>query len=273
MGFTQGGFGFGSNGNGGGGSGISGAENGLSVSGNNAVLGQDFGDLSNPAALTSGREIPFNGNFLIFTTADGANLALVETVDGSTQLTFVSNSNIQDTSAILMEDIADGSVSTIRHAAGELSLDNGLTDIRIRNADTHVIHLGSNRASAANIFINNNIGGDDNGSLLQIYGAASQTEHLPAISIIDFESVSVFKIRNDGSNGVIEGAGGGITINLTDGNVVFSGSIQTADPGSGANTWLLGDIQGGVTVAFDPTQYVETKIGGTTARLALVTIV
>lgn len=62
MGFNQNSsFGFGSNGGGGGGGSVSGANDGLSLSGTVAQLGQTVGAVGNPAALLEDREIPLNG--------------------------------------------------------------------------------------------------------------------------------------------------------------------------------------------------------------------
>jgi len=47
--------------------------NGLSLNGNNAVLGQSFGQVGNPAQLLSTREIPLNNNSLIISTTHEGN--------------------------------------------------------------------------------------------------------------------------------------------------------------------------------------------------------
>ena len=68
-----------------------------------------------------------------------------------------------------------------------------------------------------------------------------------------------FKVRN--SSGAI---------NTLSGNAVFSGTLTTGDPGSGAGAWKLGT---GITTSglvLNTTTYVEITIGGTTYRLAVV---
>lgn len=61
--------------------GVTGANNGLSMSSTNVVLGQDISDLGTTAALTSSRKIPMGSNILLFTgedsTATPAQLILV----------------------------------------------------------------------------------------------------------------------------------------------------------------------------------------------------
>lgn len=50
-----------------GGGGVGDANNGLSVDGSNIVLGQTLGDVSNPALITSPREIPTGNNSILWT--------------------------------------------------------------------------------------------------------------------------------------------------------------------------------------------------------------
>jgi hypothetical protein len=55
-----------------------------------------------------------------------------------------------------------------------------------------------------------------------------------------------------------------------DGNILGTGTIKTADPGSGAGAWKLG-IAGSTTgLTMSTTQYIEISIGGTTYWLAVV---
>jgi len=68
-----------------------------------------------------------------------------------------------------------------------------------------------------------------------------------------------FKIRN--------GSG---AINTLSGNAVFSGTIKTADPGSGAGAWKLGTAVSSSGLVLNTSQYVEVSIGGTVYRLAIV---
>lgn len=56
---------------GGGGGTLTDATNGVSLSGTNVVLGQNIGQVGNPATLLSDREIPLNGNDLVI-NGDGA---------------------------------------------------------------------------------------------------------------------------------------------------------------------------------------------------------
>lgn len=57
---------------------LTGADNGLSVSGANAVLGQDVGQSGNPGALISNREIPMGGNSLsLGNAADTQNFSFI----------------------------------------------------------------------------------------------------------------------------------------------------------------------------------------------------
>lgn len=69
-----------------------------------------------------------------------------------------------------------------------------------------------------------------------------------------------FKIRN--SSGAI---------NTLSGNAVFSGTVQTADPGSGAGAFKFGQFHSSSGLILNTSGYVEINIGGTVYWLALVT--
>lgn len=60
-----------------------------------------------------------------------------------------------------------------------------------------------------------------------------------------------------------------LTINSS-GNTTLSGSIKTADPGSGASGWKLGNAISGIGLALKTTSYIEIDIGGTVYKLAQV---
>lgn len=55
-----------------------------------------------------------------------------------------------------------------------------------------------------------------------------------------------------------------------DGNILGTGTIKTADPGSGAGAWKLGTAVTSSGLVLKTTQYVEISIDGTVYRLALV---
>jgi len=59
-------------------------------------------------------------------------------------------------------------------------------------------------------------------------------------------------------------------INKLSGNAEFSGTIKTADPGSGAGAWRLGTAVSSSGLVLNTSQYVEVSIGGTVYRLAIV---
>jgi len=59
-------------------------------------------------------------------------------------------------------------------------------------------------------------------------------------------------------------------INLLSGNAVFSGTLATADPGSGSGSWKLGTAVTTSGLTLNTTTYVEISIGGTVYRLAVV---
>ena len=59
-------------------------------------------------------------------------------------------------------------------------------------------------------------------------------------------------------------------INLLSGNAVFSGTLATADPGSGSGSWKLGVAVTTSGLTLSTTTYVEISIGGTVYRLAVV---
>ena len=59
-------------------------------------------------------------------------------------------------------------------------------------------------------------------------------------------------------------------INLLSGNAVFSGTLATADPGSGSGSWKLGVAVTTSGLTLSTTTYVEVSIGGTVYRLAVV---
>ena len=55
-----------------------------------------------------------------------------------------------------------------------------------------------------------------------------------------------------------------------DGNILGTGTIKTADPGSGAGAWKLGTAVSSSGLTLNTTQYIEISIGGTIYRLAVV---
>lgn len=55
-----------------------------------------------------------------------------------------------------------------------------------------------------------------------------------------------------------------------DGNILNTGTIKTADPGSGAGAWKLGTAVSSSGLTLNTTQYIEISIGGTIYRLAVV---
>jgi len=55
-----------------------------------------------------------------------------------------------------------------------------------------------------------------------------------------------------------------------DGNILGTGTIKTADPGSGAGAWKLGTAVSSSGLTLNTTQYIEISIGGTIYKLAVV---
>lgn len=56
------------------------ANNGLSTSGNNIQLGQTFGDPTNPSLILDTREIPLNGNVVLFTDTVGTGFVVTPSI-------------------------------------------------------------------------------------------------------------------------------------------------------------------------------------------------
>lgn len=65
---------------------------------------------------------------------------------------------------------------------------------------------------------------------------------------------------------LLSSGGNGLTINATTNDVASSGTLSTADPGSGIGKWKLGTVVAGA-VAPDGANYVEVDIGGVTVKL------
>jgi len=54
-----------------------------------------------------------------------------------------------------------------------------------------------------------------------------------------------------------------------DGNILNTGTIKTADPGSGAGAWKFGQFHSASGLILDSAGYIEVNIGGTVYWLAL----
>jgi len=92
---------------------------------------------------------------------------------------------------------------------------------------------------------------------LHIFNGTAPSSNISG-SIIYSESGEL-KVRNSAG-----------AINLLSGNAVFSGTLATADPGSGSGSWKLGTAVTTSGLTLNTTTYVEISIGGTVYRLAVV---
>lgn len=61
-----------------------------------------------------------------------------------------------------------------------------------------------------------------------------------------------------------------LTITASSGDLVTAGTLKTANPGSGAGVWKLGQVQSGLALALNTTAYVEAMVDGAVVKLAQV---
>lgn len=66
------------------------------------------------------------------------------------------------------------------------------------------------------------------------------------------------------------GGGNGIELDPVANDAKSTGTLSTADPGSGAGKWKLGTVVAGAVVP-DPNNYVEVDIGGAIVKLIKAT--
>jgi hypothetical protein len=209
---------------------VLGANNGLSVdpATTKAVLGNDSGDIAQPAGLISNREISLLG----------AMIDLVDQAVGTQNRIRIQSNNMR------MDEIPTGNVI-------QWQCSPGLMQQQINSLVAGV---------AATLQLSS-----PNGSI------GMQTENSTNISISDTIKswvlqllLGVMHIRDN------NGAGNGLILDPVSNDVASTGTLSTADPGSGSGTWKLGDVVVAAS-ALDATQYIEVLISGVPYRLALVT--
>lgn len=132
----------------GGGGSITGANDGLSVSGANAVLGQTVGQVGNPALVTENREIPLGSNSL-FLTFPGVSNSLILFQDGQLQVQYPSNSsnvalNGFDGTIVIGNNTGNPNVTGEPYL--DLQAQANESRLSINNA-THYVTLNANNSS------------------------------------------------------------------------------------------------------------------------------
>lgn len=228
-------FGFGANGSGGGGGSLTGANDGLSVSGSTVQLGQTIDAVGDPAQLLEPREIPFNGQSLSFIErASGNNITF-----DPTDINFITNAT----------DWSGGG-----GALSFTNLGNNLFGLNVFNEPAFggdvgnlFFEAGSNIShlfflSSGNVLLGNQafIPTTDSQDLFQIYGSAhidisaSNSQTGAALSIIPFTD-----------------AGG----NFNEVNVTSTGYLNLNAQYNGSNG---GNFQG----TFNLTQAINYNNGG-----------
>lgn len=204
------------------------ANNGLSVDAvtGKIVLGNDLADPAAPAALLSPREIVDGGGVNPITISDAVP-ANVQDILTSLSQTIL---DVATGSSIDARSIGGGFMRMIANTIGSVAI-IGVTD----NAGGQAgLNTGG---GTAQIFINN---------------------ALQSFALIN--SVNLLFIKNVG------GAGNGIEIDPIANDVKSTGTLSTADPGSGIGKWKLGTVVAGA-VAPDAANYVEVDIGGVIVKL------
>lgn len=109
-----------------------------------------------------------------------------------------------------------------------------------------------------------------------IAGQISMTGDNNTFQFVGSSAQNSFILQNSAQSLQIIGQGGFpnkiwtfLNDNVRRGDFVIQGGFQTADPGSGAGVWLLGQPTPGA-VALDAANYVEVKIDGVIVKLGIV---
>lgn len=238
------------------------ANNGLSVDPvtGKIVLGNDFGS-PQIAALQSIREIPLNGFTVEFTGQDNGlgQLNDVSIADG--QITITQDTNVFSNPNLTLFDNANSTFCTIQYGAagaGGIAAFVSPSGINLTTQNT-LLNVPSVQVT----------GGQLTGALQNsafVIGQPWNTTGNPvafSMNIGDTASGAASRLMELQTNNIDR------FVVTKAGNVTSAGTLTTADPGSGAGSWLLGAPVVAASV-FDNTQYLEVKINGVVRKIALV---
>jgi len=246
-----------------------GANNGTSLTAVTkfVVLGQDVGDVANPAILLSSRQIPMNGFNLYFTGPDdgSGNLDSIIVENGGI-LSIRRNSSVTTGPSINFLDYDDGSTANITYSDLIWRFDLGAGQLQplLYQVGSMQYQLQDDTGITPMLIspptYTSGAGGPVGVQIKMGLNAAAGVPRILDLDITDSASSAATKLVQLNVN-----AAPVFTIDKI-GNTVMAGTIQTEDPGSGVGTWKIGSVVAGA-VALDAANYVEVEINGSIVKL------
>lgn len=193
------------------------ANNGLSKSGSNIVLGQNFGDGSNPAILTGQREIPTNNAFVHF-TAPGISASL-DTKIGANGVIGAGDYTSDITPQVSLVDVDGSAFSLKKNATSTGGI--GEYQLRLDNSGNKGI---VNFHPSGNVSVSQSDTHTDDGYDFQVQGATSLQDTVKLSKVSTGLSTDSVLVR--GTDGVVKkvaqnSVGNTITNTSTTGDTLF----------------------------------------------------
>jgi len=163
--------------------------------------------------------------------------------------------------------LQDGILQAVKGSplAGNYSYTQIASSTNFKNINMYAIQKDTSQYIGSNLQIERTVAGSTIGYYADISGIAGGT-HYGVLLDISSPGTTNYGIHATASGATTNWAG------YFEGDVKTTGTIKTADPGSGAGSWKLGTYRSSYGQTIDPAGYIEVMVDGTLRKLALATI-